>query len=261
MLAGSTVAVARGGARPAARGARGRSRSRRAGPCGRCWPPAPPTSRRRWARPGRCGGRRHQARRHPDPGAPRRRRRAWSHPESSTTSPTGCRRWSRSPGRCRRRRSCSTARRSRSATTAGRDRSRRPALAHRETPRRRAADAVLLRRAARRRRRPARRPAAAPPRRARRRGPDSGCPGWSPPTPPRAEAFFADVVAAGQEGVVVKAARRALRGRPARRRVGQGQAGAHPRPGRAGGRVGLAAAARAGCPTSTSAPATATGAS
>ena len=50
--------------------------------------------------------------------------------------------------------------------------------------------------------------------------------------------------------------RRAVRRRPARQRLGQGQAAAHPRPRGARRRVGSAAGARAGCPTSTSAPAT-----
>ena len=57
----------------------------------------------------------------------------------------------------------------------------------------------------------------------------------------------------GRDGQV---ADRALRSRPARRRLAEGQTRAHPRSGGAGRRVGLGAAAAASCPTSTSAPAT-----
>ena len=55
-----------------------------------------------------------------------------------------------------------------------------------------------------------------------------------------------------------QAPRRAVRRRPPRLRLGQGQAPAHPRPGRAGRRVGQRPAPGAGSPTSTSAPATPT---
>ena len=48
----------------------------------------------------------------------------------------------------------------------------------------------------------------------------------------------------GHEGVVVKSLRRAVRGGPARRRLAQGEAAAHPRPGRARGRVGARPAQR-----------------
>ena len=69
----------------------------------------------------RPGGGRHEARRHPDPGAPRGDD-VRSPPAASTTSPSGCPRWSRSPGRCRR----SRARARRRGDRAGR---RRPAAA------------------------------------------------------------------------------------------------------------------------------------
>ena len=48
----------------------------------------------------------------------------------------------------------------------------------------------------------------------------------------------ADALARGHEGVVVEVAGRAVRGRPPRRGLAQGQAGAHARPRRARGRVG-----------------------
>ena len=47
------------------------------------------------AKIGRLPGGRREARRHPDPGAPPRRRGPRSRPAASTTSPTGCPRWSR----------------------------------------------------------------------------------------------------------------------------------------------------------------------
>ncbi len=54
------------------------------------------------------------------------RRRSGSSRDPSTTSPPGFPRWSRSPGRCRPRRSCSTGRRSHSTRTVDRGPSRRP---------------------------------------------------------------------------------------------------------------------------------------
>ena len=59
----------------------------------------------------------------------------------------------------------------------------------------------------------------------------------------------------GRDG---QGARRAVRRRPARRGVAQGQAGAHPRPRGAGRRVGPRPAHAGGCRTSTSAPAATT---
>ena len=57
-----------------------------------------------------------------------------------------------------------------------------------------------------------------------------------PSTPPRS--FFDQALADGSRGRRRQAPRRAVRRRPARLRLGQGQAGAHPRPGRARRRVG-----------------------
>ena len=101
-----------------------------------------------------------------------------------------------------------------------------------------AADAVRLRRAAPRRARPAGRAGQRPPGGARghpaTRGAHPSAGGGRRGRPgqvERATAFAADAVARGHEGVVVKSDRRDLRHGPARRRLGQGQAGAHPRPG------------------------------
>ncbi len=73
-----------------------RSAWSRAARCARCWPRRRPTWPRRWRKAGtapRGGG--PQARRHPGPGAPGRPRACASTPAASTTSPTGCPRWSR----------------------------------------------------------------------------------------------------------------------------------------------------------------------
>ena len=76
-------------------------------------------------------------------------------------------------------------------------------------------------------------------RRAGRGSPARGAsPARSPPTPPPARPCWPTRSAAGHEGVVVKGVGVALRGRPAGQGVAQGQAGAHARPGGAGGRVG-----------------------
>ena len=65
----------------------------------------------------------------------------------------------------------------------------------------------------------------------------------SPPTRTRRDGCSPTSSRAGHEGVVVKSPRRAVRRRPARRRLGQGQAPAHPRPRGAGRRVGQRPAA------------------
>ena len=121
-----------------------------------------------------------------------------------------------------------------------------------------AADVVLLRPAARRRRGPRRRPRPRALRAARRR-----CcrPSWSVPRTVTADpdGGAAAVRRGGRgrpRGRRGQVAGRALRRRPPRRRLGQGQAAAHPRPRGARRRVGQRPAAAAGCPTSTSAPAT-----
>ena len=53
-----------------------------------------------------------------------------------------------------------------------------------------------------------------------------------------ADRFLDETLERGHEGVMVKSLDAPVRGRPARRRVAQGQARAHPRPGRPGGRMG-----------------------
>ena len=57
-------------------------------------------------------------------------------------------------------------------------------------------------------------------------------------SPDEAEEFVRETLARGHEGVVVKSVDGAVRRGSSRLRVGQGQAGAHPRPRRPGGRVG-----------------------
>ena len=190
---------------------------------------------------GGAGGGRHQARRHPDPGAPPRRRRRWSPPAASTTSPTGCPRWSTvarvAAGRAS---SSSTARRSRSTTTAGRGRSRRPrrarpmdARASRVTPYffdvlhvdgRDLLDRPGTERLGRARRARARASTASP-----RLVTDD---------PDAADAFAQRRARPRPRGRRREGLSTAVRRRPSRLRLGQGQAGAHPRPGRARGRVG-----------------------
>ena len=228
------------------RGGAGRVRPRgRAARCCRCWPPARPTSRPRWPRLGGGAGRdRRQARRHPDPGAPRRRRGAGRDPQPRRHHRPAARGGRGRPRRCRPSGSCSTARRSRWPTTAGPRPFQETASRTATDRRRRRGHAVLLRRAAPRRRATcSTRPATSGSRRSTRWCPSgTGSRAWSPPTPRRAEAFVDAALAAGHEGVVVKRPRRAVRRRPPRRRLGQGQAGAHPRPRGARRRVGQRAA-------------------
>ena len=188
-------------------GAGASSGSRSGDRCCRCSPPARPTSTAAWRKAG--GGEvavDAQARRHPHPGAPRRRRdrvftRTW------TTSPTGCPRWSRSvralPGRDVRAR-----RRGDRARPDGRPRP------FQETASRAAQrddggvdrHAVLLRRAAPRRRRPDR-----PARRERARAlaglvPEPHrVPRLVTADPAEAAGVLRRALAAGHEGVVVKA--------------------------------------------------------
>ena len=168
----------------------------------------------------------------------------WSRPAASTTSPAGCPRWSRSPA------SLPAERFVLDGEALALDDDGRP-RPFQETASRTAQagggvarHALLLRRAAPRRPRPARlaRPRARSPRstplvperhRVRR---------LVTADPAAAEAFVAATLAAGHEGVVVKDLDAPLRGRPPRRRLGQGQAGAHPRPRRARRRVGQRAA-------------------
>ena len=57
-------------------------------------------------------------------------------------------------------------------------------------------------------------------------------------SPEQAEEFVRETLARGHEGVVVKSVDGAVRRGSSRLRLGQGQAGAHPRPRRPGGRVG-----------------------
>ena len=122
--------------------------------------------------------------------------------------------------------------------------------------------AVLLRPAAPRRRRPDRGPAT----RAPRRGSTQSCPeelacrraGHRRP-PTRRRQFFDRRGRRRAGGRDRQAPRCAVRRRPARVGLGQGQAAAHPRPRRARRRVGQRPARRAGSPTSTSARATRTG--
>ena len=64
-------------------------------------------------------------------------------------------------------------------------------------------------------------------------------PRGSSPRPGGVTEVFDAAIAAGQEGVVVKSLDHAVRRRPSRCGLGQGEAGAHPRPGRPGGRGGL----------------------
>ncbi len=220
-------------------------------------------SPRRWRRPvaAAAGGGRRQARRHPDPGAPRRRRGARLHPRLDDITDRlpevvevarRCRprafvldgealaldadgrprpfqetasRTAQARGRRASRRSSSTCCTSTATTCSTRPAPSGSAALDALVPE---PHRVARLRHRRRRRRPRR--------------------------------SLADALAAGHEGVVVKdldapydAGRRGAG-------LGQGQARAHPRPRRARRRVGLAAGAGAGCPTSTSAPATATAA-
>ena len=193
---------------------------------------------------GDAGRGRHQARRHPDPGAPPTATRCWSPPAASTTSPT------RLPEvvavaavAAGARGSCSTARRSRSDDD-GRPRPFQETASRTGQPvdaRRRRGHAVLLRRAPRRRPRPARRArrrAARGPRRARARA-APGRRAWSPTTRPRPPSSSRRTRSPpGHEGVVVKALDAPYAAGRRGAGLGQGEAGAHPRPGRARGRVG-----------------------
>ena len=130
-----------------------------------------------------------------------------SRPGASTTSPRGCPRWSRSPGRCRRGEFVLDG----EAIALDDDGRPRPVpgdrVAHGPVDRgRRRGHAVLLRRAPRRRPRPPRRPRL----RAARRPSTRSCPrstacrGWSPtsPTPPSSSPRTRS--RSGHEGVVVK---------------------------------------------------------
>ena len=90
---------------------------------------------------------------------------------------------------------------------------------------------VLLRLPARRRRRPARRTVVGATRGARRASLRAGsCRRSSPTIAEAADAFLAEALEAGHEGVMVKALSSTVRGRSARRVVAQGEAGAHARP-------------------------------
>ena len=155
-------------------------------------------------------------------------------------------------GAAGRRRWSPTARRSRCARTADRSRSRspRPASAAASTSTAARADAaavgVRLRPAAPRRRRPARRAGASSAGRARPRScrQRTRVDRLVTDDAAAAQAFLDRTLAAGHEGVMAKSLDRAVRGRPARRRLAEGQAGAHPRPGGARRRVGLGPAHR-----------------
>ena len=121
---------------------------------------------------------------------------------------------------------------------------------------------VLLRRPAHRRPRPARRTARGAARRARRRiAGERTIPSVRTDDPGVAAEMLETALAAGHEGVMVKALDVAVRGGPPRRRVAQGEAGAHARPRRARRRVGQRPAPRAGCRTCTSARAARTASS
>ena len=230
-----------------------------AGRCGRCWPASAATPPRPSRPPAAATGRRRQARRHPDPGAPRRTR-SGLHPQPRRDHRPGAR-GGRGGRRAARGDSCSTARRSRS-TPGGRGRSRRPGPAPRLGRRRRCASGCRSRRtsstcctstattcidvpAPGAARRPGR--ARTAPRRATALTADTGA----------AEQFFAD----------------AGRGRPRGRRR-QGPDGPYDAGRRGSGWVKVkpthtldlvvlavewgSGRRRAGCPTSTSAPATPT---
>ena len=237
-----------------------RSGWRWAGRCSRCWPAAPPTSPRRCEVTGLPCRRRRQARRHPDPGAPHGDEVAVCVPQPGRARPAGCPRWSTlvadlpadalvldgealawstTTGRPRPFQETASRlddrdRESRLALTPyffdvlhldGRDLLDAPAAERLDGARRAGARAL---------------PGAA----------------LRPATAEEAAAFQSPRPRRRPRGRRGQGARRALRGRPARRRLGQGQAAAHPRPGGAGRRVGQRPPRRAGSPTSTSAPAT-----
>ena len=244
-------------------GARGGSTCRSAARCSRCWRRRPPTSRPRSRELGpaaiewKLDGARIQVHQAGDEvgvftrSARRRHRRG----------PRGRRARARP---CRRASSCSTARPSRCAPDGRPRRSRRPCAGSG-----RKLDVDALRDGC-----PltpfffdvlhvdgedAARPPADRAARARSTAPSpsaGGCRAWSTADPEEAEAFLDDALAPWPRGRDGQGARRALRGRPARRRVAEGQAGAHPRPRGAGGRVGQRPAPGLAVATCTSAPAT-----
>ena len=227
----------------AGRRARGRSRRcgwRSAARWRRCSPAPRPTSPRRWSSTGpaaieyKLDGARVQvhrdgrdvARLHPHA---RRRDRA------RARGRRGRARAARAQ-RCARRRGDRAARR-----TGARTRSRSPARASARGASARGdpAQRVLLRPAAPRRRGPARRAALGAGRGARRRSRrTTGSRTPSPTDADAAQATFDAALAAGHEGVMVKALDAPVCGRPARRGVAEGQARAHARPRRARRRVG-----------------------
>ncbi len=241
MMAGSTVTVA-AAALTGGEEALAGSCSRSAGRCCRCSPPARPPSRRRWRRPVRPGSPvvdRHQARRHPDPGPPVGRRGdrgdavARGHHRPAARGRRG------RPGAAgvavRPRRRGAGPRRGRAAAAVPGDR-----VAHRDD-RGRPPHALLLRPPPPRRHRPASTPPAPSgwPRSTRLVPEAHRIARLETDDPEAAEAFVADVLARGHEGVVVKNLAAHLRRRSPRLRLGEGQAGPHPRPRRARRRVGL----------------------
>ena len=202
-------------------------------------------------RPGR------EARRHPDPGAPRRRRGPRRHPQPRRHHRPAARGGRRGPGAARDAASCSTARRSRSTRPGG-------PRAFQETASRtaqaagRRRHAVLLRPAAPRRAATCSTPP--PPSgwpRSTRLVPEANrVPRLVTGDPEQAAAFLTDALAAGPRGRGREEPRRALRRRPARRRPGSRSSPCTPSTWSCSPSSGAAAGARAGCPTSTSVPAT-----
>ena len=233
------------------------------GRSGRCSRPRATDVARRWQKARRRRRRRHQARRHPDPGAQARRRGpvfTRSLDDITARVPEVVEVVRAAAGhRPDPRRRGDRARRGRpAAPVPGDRRSHAPVDATRGAT---GHPAVLLRPAAPRRRdslieAPGRERLDAA-RRGGARGARVRAAGHRLRRARRRRSST-EAVAAGQEGVVVKrldapydAGRRGVG-------LGQGQAAAHPRPGRAGRRVGQRPARRAGCPTSTWARATRT---
>ncbi len=210
---GLDAAGRRGRADRRRRRARRRSCCSRADRSGRCWPPAPPRSTRRWPRPARTAPRWPSTASSTGSGCrcTSSTARCTSTPAASTRSPTGCPRSSRRWRRCRRGPWCSTARRSRSPRTAGRGRSRRPAPARpagSTSPRcapgcrsRRTSSTCCTSTATTSSTLPGRERFA---RLSEVLPPELVVPRTVTADPDEARRLFADVVAAGHEGVVVK---------------------------------------------------------
>ena len=207
--------------------------------------PADPADARLHRRERRRGGRelrarvgRVEARRHPHPDPPPRRRGPHLHAQPQRHHGRAARDRRRGARGCRCGRRCSTARRCGWASDGPArvpghglaDRRRGAAGGRRDVP---------LRRAARRRRRPARHAARRARRAARRRSRRScrsrAC---SPPIRTRAQRVLDEALRAGPRGRGGQGRRLALRGRAARQGVAQGEAGADLRPRRARRRVG-----------------------